>query len=410
MPTLTDSSIGAEPLDCQRTAFSIPEGICYLNSAYMGPLPIAVQSAGHDAVDVRAQPWTISPNDFFAPAERVRALCAGLINAPAEQLALIPNTSWGTAVIAANLEPRPGTNVVILAEQFPSNVHPWRRWRAQGVEIRSVHAPQGPLAGRAARWSEAVISAIDGHTILVSVEQAHWTDGTLFDLEAIGQSARRVGAAYVVDATQTAGAMPIDFSAIGADALIVHSYKAMLCNYGLGFMALSPRFMNGKPLDDNWLLREGSDNFATLTDYADRYAPGARRFDTSLRANPSLIAMLEASCKLLRTWGPARIRSYLLGIVRPQLARLEAAGFVTAPEAERAANIFGIGLPPGLEPEALRRLLAERAIFVSVRSGALRVAPHVYNDEADIARLADALLEALSLTPRRRAMPDRLGI
>lgn len=401
MPRPTDSSPGAEPLACQRAAFSIPEGICYLNSAYMGPLPIAVQAAGHDAVDVRAQPWTISTNDFFAPAERVRNLCAELINAPSEQLALIPNSSWATAVVATNLVPRPGANVVILAEQFPSNVHPWRRWRAQGVEIRSVQAPEGPVAGRSARWSKAVVSAIDSDTILVSVEQAHWTDGTLFDLAAIGRAAHRVGAAFVVDATQTAGAMPIDFSEIGADALIVHAYKAMLSNYGLGFMALSPRFMDGQPLDDNWLLREGSDNFATLTDYADRYAPGARRFDTSLRANPSLIAMLEASCTLLRAWGPARIRSYLLGIVRPQLARLGEAGFVTAPEAERAANIFAIGLPAGLEPEPLRKLLAERAIFVSVRSAALRVAPHVYNDEADIGRLTEALLEALALAPRR---------
>jgi len=389
-----DYPAGAQPLACQRDAFSIPDDICYLNSAYMGPLPRLTEQAGLDALKRRAHPWTLKPEDFFAPAERVRSLCAALINAPPEQVALIPNSSLGTAVVATNLVPRAGANVVLLAEQFPSNVHPWRRWRAQGVTMRAVGAPGTALAGRSARWSEAVIAAIDSNTMLVSIEQAHWTDGTLFDLEAIGHAARRAGAAFVIDATQTAGAMPIDFAAIGADALIVHAYKSMLSNYGLGFMAVSDRFMNGMPLDDNWLLREGSENFAGLTDYADGYAAGARRYDTSLRANPSLIAMLEASATLLQQWGPARIRPYLLGIVRPQLSRLGAAGFSIAPEPERAANIFGIGLPAGLAPESVRERLAQRSIMVSVRGRALRVAPHVYNNEADIARLADALLSA----------------
>jgi hypothetical protein len=65
-------------LTCQRDLFSIPAGHCYLNSAYMGPLARPVQQAGIDALARRAAPFQIRAEDFCAPAERTRALCARL--------------------------------------------------------------------------------------------------------------------------------------------------------------------------------------------------------------------------------------------------------------------------------------------------------------------------------------------
>src|SRR5260370_26747486 len=102
-----------------------------------------------------------------------------------------------------------------------------------------VFAPAAPWASpstgasRAALWNDAVVRAIDSNTVLVAVEPAHWTDGTLFHLEMIGARCREVGAAFVVDATQTVGAMPFDVLRVQPDALVVHSYKSMLSNYSL---------------------------------------------------------------------------------------------------------------------------------------------------------------------------------
>ncbi len=379
--------------------FDIPADQTYLNSAYMGPLPIAVQQAGAAALAFRAAPWTLTADDFFAPAERTRSLCAQLVQADPEQLAFITTVAAGMAIVAQNLHPKPGQNVVLLGEQFPSNVYPWRAWRDKGVSLRMVAAPRAPscdsaeLRQRALGWRAALLQAIDADTALVAVEQAHWTDGTLFDLEAVAQRCRAVGAALVIDGTQTVGAMPLDVSRIQPDALVVHSYKAGLSNYGLGFAVLGPRFAQGRPLDESWLMREGSENFARLVDYQDRYAAGMRRYDTSLRANPGLIGMLEAACTLLLQWDPAATRDHLLAITRPAVQRLREAGFGIADEALRAANIFGIALPAGLEPEAVRQALAARRIHVSVRGNSVRVSPHRHNDEADLMRLADALLD-----------------
>lgn len=381
-----------------RSLFGLPADEIYLNSAYMGPLPRAVQEAGARALALRATPWQITPDDFFAPAERTRALCARLVQADPERVAFVPSASAGLAIVARNLQPRAGQNVVMLGEQFPSNVYAWRHWQGQDVQMRMVPAPMpavcdtAALRERARAWQAAVLAAIDADTALVAVEQAHWTDGTLFDLAAISRRCREVGAAFVIDGTQTVGAMPLDVGALQPDALVVHSYKAGLSNYGLGFIVLSERFAQGRPVEDSWLMREGSERFANLVDYQDRYAPGMRRYDTSLRANPMLIQMLEAACTLLLAWQPARTREYLLAIARPAVQRLLEAGFGVADEDLRAANIFGVALPAGLQPEAVRQALAARHIHVSVRGSSVRVSPHRHSEAGDLMALADAML------------------
>jgi selenocysteine lyase/cysteine desulfurase len=110
-----------------------------------------------------------------------------------------------------------------------------------------------------------------------------------------------------------------------------------------------------------------------------------------------LIAMLEAACRLLIDWQPGRIREYLLNIERGSVDRLRSLGFEIADEGERCANLFGVRLPDGMNPETCRRHLAQRQIHVAVRGSAVRVSPHVYNDESDLVRLADALSELVSL-------------
>ena len=398
----------SSPLRCQRDLFSLPDGHCYLNSAFMGPLPRLVEQAGVAALTARASPIGSTPQDFFEPAERTRGLCARLVNADPERVAFVPTAAYAMAIVAKNLRPRSGQNVVMLGEMFPSNVYAWRNWRAQNVEMRPVLAPAAPWssrsigASRAALWNHAVVGAIDSDTVLVAVEPAHWADGTLFDLERIGQRCREVGAALVIDATQTVGAMPFDVRRVQPDALVVHSYKSMLSNYGLGFAVFSDRFLDGSPLEESWLMRSGSENFARLVDYEDHYARGMRRFDTSLRANPTLIAMLEAACRLLIDWQPARVRDYLLQIERRSVERMRSLGFEVADEAERCANLFGVKLPDGMDPEACRQHLARQQIHVAVRGHAVRVSPHVYNDEHDLERLADALAQLVPIRANRQ--------
>src|SRR5579863_5591582 len=107
-----------DPLPSQRALFDIPDDVAYLNCAYMSPLPRSAIAAGERGLRRKAQPWQITPDDFFSGSEAVRGLFARLINASADDIAFAPAVSYGLAQAANNIPLRATQTVVTLAEQF----------------------------------------------------------------------------------------------------------------------------------------------------------------------------------------------------------------------------------------------------------------------------------------------------
>jgi len=379
-------------LTCQKSSFSLPGDEHYLNCAYMSPISVAVETAGMTGVARKRVPSRIATSDFFTESDRARALFARLINAPdPTRIAIIPAASYGLAIAARNLPAGRGQNIVVTHEQFPANVHAWRRLaRDRGVEIRVV-APPDTVEGRGRGWNVRLLDAIDASTAIVALGHVHWTDGTKFDLEAIGARARAVGAALVVDGTQSVGALPFDVQAIQPDALICATYKWLMGPYSMGFAYLGPRFDAGEPLEETWIGRAGSENFKELVHYRDDYQPGAVRYDVGERTNFALMPMAIAALEQVLDWQPARIQEYCASLTTDLFDRVRALGYtVEAPE-YRGTHLFGLRAPAGTDITAVGERLRARKVLVSLRGSALRVSPHVYNDQRDI----DALLAAL---------------
>ena len=186
-------------LSCQREAFSLPDEVHYLNCAYFSPLPKATEEAGIAGILQKREPMVVQAPDFFAESDRTRELFARLVGvSEPNRIAIIPSASYGVAVAARNLAVEQGQNIVLLHEQFPGNVYAWmRKAEESGAQVRTVVPPDGPCRGSA--WNERLLEAIDVDTAVVTVPHVHWTDGTVFDLPAVGARAREVGAALVVD-------------------------------------------------------------------------------------------------------------------------------------------------------------------------------------------------------------------
>jgi selenocysteine lyase/cysteine desulfurase len=379
----------------KRHLFSLPAGEHYLNAAYLGPLAKSVEEAAVEALVRRRDPTQIRPADFFTDADTARGLFARLIGAPdPSRVAIIPSVSYGMATVAKNLSLRAGQNVVTAHAQFPSNVYPWRRMCAEsGAELRAVAPPQGSPA-RGEEWNARLLEAIDGDTALVALGHVHWADGTRFDLERIGARAREVGAALVIDGTQSVGALPFDVRRIQPDALVVASYKHMMGPYALGAMWLGPRFDGGRPLEETWLGRRGSEDFSGLVDYVDDYQPGALRYDMGARSAFVLMSMLIAALEMIQSWGPAHVQQYCRGLMAGAVDEARTLGYVVEDEAWRGWHMFGLRLPESVEPARLQARLRERRVTVSVRGDAVRVAPNVYNEADDVEALMDALRAA----------------
>ena len=384
--------VGTAALSCQRDAFSLPADVHYLNCAYFGPLPKATEEAGITGVLQKRTPMLVRSPDFFNQSDRARERFARLVGASdPNRIAIIPSVSYGVAVAARNSPVGRGQNIVLLHEQFPGNVYAWQRKAEEsGAHVRTI-VPPDDGAHRGSVWNERLLEAIDGDTAVVSVPHIHWTDGTVFDLPAVGARAREVGAVLVVDGTQSVGAMPFDVEEIQPDALIVAAYKWLLGPYSVGAAYFGSRFDEGVPLEETWIGREGSDDFQHLVNYQAAYQPGALRYDVGERSNFILIPMLVASLELVIGWTPAGITDYCRRLSEPLIREAVALGFSLEEDEWRAAHLFGLRMPEGLELAALQAELEARKIFLSLRGNALRVSPHLYNDEDDLGALVEVL-------------------
>lgn len=392
----TTDSVAADVLRCQRDDFSLEGDVHYLNCAYMGPLPRRSAAAGIAGLRAKEHPWEISSDDFFDDSDQVRRLFGEIAGAPAERIAIMPSVSYGVATAAKNLRIGQGEEIVVVGEQFPGNVYSWRRLAAEtGGRVVTVDRPVNPEnpSKVGAEWNRRILEAIGPRTRIVSMAPLHWTDGTRFDLEAIGARARAVDAAFIIDATQAVGGVPMDVQTIGADLLVAGAYKWLLGPYSVALAFVGTRFDDGVPLEEGWITRKGSQDFKGLVNYTDEYAPEAIRYDVGERSNFALMPVTKSSLQHLLEWEVSRVEDYIVRLSDPLIRTARETGFHLEEDAWRSRHLFGLGMPQGIDIVSLKERLEAAKIYISLRGNSLRISPNVYNTEEDVAALCEVLRE-----------------
>jgi selenocysteine lyase/cysteine desulfurase len=140
----------------QRALFDIPREICYLNAASWSPLPIATQDAGRAGVARKGQPWLIDPAHPAAQYERARRAAARLINADADEVALISSVSYGVAAAAKLVTVPARSRVLVLENDHSSAVLEWTTRVSSGRFTVDVVPRPGD-----GDWTAAVLAAIE---------------------------------------------------------------------------------------------------------------------------------------------------------------------------------------------------------------------------------------------------------
>jgi len=370
----------------QKSLFSIPPGITFLNCANMSPLLKRANEAGIEALQKRSHPWEIITDDWFTPAETLRSLFARIIQADKDSVALIPSVSYGIAVAAKNIALRADQNIVLLDQQYPSNVYAWRELaretKSKIVTVTKRHDES---------WTDAILQHITVDTGLVAIPNCHWTDGSLIDLEVISKHTKAVNAKLVIDASQSLGAYPLNIQKIQPDFLVTVGYKWLMGPYGLGYLYAAPEYCrSGKPLEHSWLNKKDSENFTRLVDYQDEYKTGARRFDAGEFPNFNNIAMAIAALTQILDWGVENIQETITVLTSKIESNALQKGLSVPPASMRVNHLIGISFPFEQIP-ALSKRMADQKVYVSFRGEKIRVAPHLYNDEQDIERLFEAI-------------------
>ena len=369
----------------QRHKFDMPDDVAYLNCAYMSPLMTSAVEGAGTGIAYKIQPWTYAGSQFFTYTEQVRELAAKLVGAQADDIALVPSASYGLQIAANNLPLSAGGEILLIEDQFPSHVYPWReKAKACGGVINTVARPGD------GDWTAAVLAAMGKRTEILALPATHWADGGHLDLETIGAAARKIGATLVLDLTQSLGAMPFDVAKVQPDFMVAAGYKWLMGPYTLSYLYVAPQHQGGAPLEHNWMNRKGSEDFSRLVDYQDEFQKGARRFDMGEKSNPPQLMAACAALTQLLDWGIENI-SNTLGARNSDIAnRARQMGLSVVPDELRSPHFLGLGLPSGI-PKGFAESLASENIFVSIRGNSVRVTPHLYNTDADIDRLFEML-------------------
>ena len=386
----------------QRHLFDLPAEVAYFNSAYYSPQLNESRVRLSAGAASKSCPWERTARSFFQDAETIRRLSSEIFGGEADGYAVVPAASYGLSTAARAIEPHlhRGDRILVVAEEFPSNVLPWiRTAQVSGAVLDTLPAP-----GRGS-WAQAIVEHIGKGVKVVAVSTCHWTNGALIDLLPIARACREVGAALVVDATQSLGAMPLSIDEVAPDFLVAAGYKWLLCPYGFGLLYVSERWRDSRPLEETWLARANAEDFTALSVYSDVYLPGARRFDAGEKCVPTVLPGAIAALEQIQAWGVARIAQSLLEINQSIALHLEQLGFRLPDPAARCPHLLGAQLPAHCSNNLVAELSAKK-VFISQRANAIRIAPHLHITAQDTARLLEALSEVVPNAAARSARQE----
>jgi selenocysteine lyase/cysteine desulfurase len=356
--------------------FDFPEDIVYLNTASFSPAFKSVEKAGIDAVKRKRRPDFYQASDLFDPVAELRKLFAKVIEVEDHnRVVTIPSVSYGLANVANNIQLQKGDEIVLIEEQFPSNVYIWKALADKfNATIITVKQPK-----HAEDWNTEILNAISDQTALVAMGQIHWVSGIQFDLKAIRKKTKEHKALMIIDGSQSVGALPFSIKEIQPDALVCAGYKWLFGPYGCAYAYYSDYFDDGQPIEQNWTIRLGSENLAGLTTYTTEYKPLAQRYAAGESASFIYVKMQIAALTEILKINADELQDYCDIISNEALQKLSDIGFISDSAKLRAKHLFGIKVPKSVDLDKLKHGLKTANIHVSFRGDYIRISCHLFN-------------------------------
>ena len=376
----------------RKDDFTNPNGVVYLNGAYLHPMPDVVREAVREYNDARSH-FTTQTSSEPDISRRVKADFASLINADPEEIGFIPNTSTGEVLVVHGLDiPRSGGNVVTDALHFEGAiVHLQALQRDAGLDLRIVMPREGRID------LQDLERVVDRDTRLIELSLVTMYNGYEHDLKAVCDLAHSIGAYVYADIIQAAGAVPIDVRESNVDFCACAGFKWLMADLGLGFLYVRKDLLGR-------VLRRTQTGYASVRSFQTHFLPhdppGATPFSWELGDDAtsyfevgsvagSARAALGASLPYLLQVGVENIQRHrqpLLKLLRDEMPRL---GFECVTPPGTTSPIITFTTEDG---DRVKQRLRRANIDARVARNFVRFSPSVYNDHTDV----ESVLEALS--------------
>src|SRR5262245_30928689 len=366
-----------------QAEFESEERTTWLNTAHQGRLPRRAAAALSEAVQWKLHPELLAtPERFSEVPARLRRGLARLLGAREDEVVLANSASYGLHLVANGLGLRPGDEVVVAANDFPSDILPWLMLRDRGVVVRMVE-PAGEVL-----TPDEVESALTHRTRVVCMTWVHSFSGRVADLAAVGRACRERGAWFVVNGSQGVGVRPIDVHALPVDALVSAGFKWLCGPYGTGVCWLRPELADAmRTTKLYWLSALTADDLAAPSLDLESIVPGrAGRFDVFGTANFFNFVPFVAAVELLLELRISEVASSVDGLVVRLLDGLDRRRCQLESDDEVRSWLVVV-LPVGEGAGTTVERLARAGVHVAHRRGRIRISPHLYNSADDIDRV-----------------------
>jgi cysteine desulfurase / selenocysteine lyase len=370
----------AQPLYARyREEFPITRELVYLNHAAVSPLCRPAAEAMKHLVDDCCSYGSLHYDAWLEAYAGLRRAAAKLINASADEIAIVKNTSEGINVVAWGLQWKPGDRVVAFKEEFPANYYPWLRLEARGVRLiwLSIYDPLERIA-------EAVAGAR-----LLAISYVNYLSGYRVDLQGVGEVCRQHGCFFFVDAIQALGAFPVDVEACHIDALAADGHKWMLGPEGNAVLYIRRKWLDSiEPVEFGW------SNPANYADYGSRdmtLRPDAGRYECGTLNTAGCFGQ-RAAIEFLLDIGVENIAMAVDALANQLETGVREKGYEVMVERTRQSGSGIVSFRhPSIDCRVIVSELKGHRILAAPRQGWVRTSPHFYISPEDIEQLLQRL-------------------
>ncbi|NLF02058.1 MAG: aminotransferase class V-fold PLP-dependent enzyme [Anaerolineales bacterium] len=370
-------------MNALREAFPPTRRWTYLNHAASATLPVPVRQAMADYLAAHCE-FDDCGGRYSRVSKELREALADLIQATPEEIAFVQNTSEGLNIAANALPLQPGDNVIFCDMEFPANVYPWMNLQRRGIEARCIPNDRGGLT------VAALERHADARTRAVAVSSVEFLTGFRTDLAAVGAWCRAHDAYFVVDAIQSLGAAPMDVAAYQIDFLSCGGPKWLMAPAGQGFLYCRrermdeclPPFAGNRSVVDREYYR----------DYHLTFAPDAGRFEVGTANVVGQVGLL-AAVRLLTGVGIEAIARWTRYLTDRLIEDAQRRGYPVASNLapQHRSAIVSFEVPERIGLDRAFQALIDARVIVSKRERYIRVSPHCYNTEDEIARVGEVI-------------------
>jgi cysteine desulfurase/selenocysteine lyase len=360
----------------------------WLNCAHQGPLPIAAGSATMEAVEWKKSPQKLTSARFREVPARLRRAIAALINSEPDDVILGNSASYGLHLLANALPLEPDSEVLVAANDFPSDILPWLRLEDRGVRVTRMTPASAFIE------LDDVQRHASAKTRVLCLTWVHSFSGWTIDLDAIGTFCRGAGITFIVNGSQAVGARPVDVRATPIDALCGVGHKWLCGPYGSGFCWVRPEVRDRlRPTKAYWLSMFTAGDLQGTIDVRLRSGLGARAFDIFGTANFFNFTAWTVAIEYLLGIGVDAIAKYDQKLVGRFVDGLDSTRYrlISPASGPRRSTLVVFTAVDSSRNQSSYDSLTAAGIHIALRAGGLRVSPHLYNSDDDIDRALDVL-------------------